>query len=345
MVNCVLKDGDKDLDTREITRVGYNCEAGERGVGKDCEVCETGQTSRAGVGDCFAGNSSCLEGYWGIEENCQPCPDKTTSSPQAVKFQECFPDVSYCKEGQYGYGYDCSLCPGGETTKPHTKKETGCFIPTDLTIPIVGGAGGLAAVLVFGVIFCLVLRRRKAQNSQVVKSMKTTLVGSADIDAVSSGDTVQQNIPSIPYDIELENPECLYSVVNKKCANQDSDKEMHSQVQSDSPDVTYAAVIKANQTKTTSKAMNQEPKTTKCSEDSLKMVSLEVSEDMTYAKLGEVNGFHCTDDEKIGNEESACSCLERSESVIGARGLEKKESHISAFELDGDPLYADMADR
>ena len=64
VVNCVLKDGDKILNTRNITRVGYNCAVGEGGVGKDCEVCEPGQTSVAGVGECFAGKSCCTEGSY-----------------------------------------------------------------------------------------------------------------------------------------------------------------------------------------------------------------------------------------------------------------------------------------
>ena len=50
VVNCTLKDNDKDLDTRQITRAGYNCEAGEGGVGKYCEECITGETSVAAKG-------------------------------------------------------------------------------------------------------------------------------------------------------------------------------------------------------------------------------------------------------------------------------------------------------
>ena len=91
VVNCVLKDGDKVLNTRNITRVGYNCTVGEGGVGKDCEVCEPGQTSVAGVGVCFAGKSCCTEGSWGIDGDCYICPDNQTSSFHAVKPQECFP--------------------------------------------------------------------------------------------------------------------------------------------------------------------------------------------------------------------------------------------------------------
>ena len=91
VVNCVLKDGDKVLNTRNITRVGYNCIVGEGGVGKDCVECESGETSAAGVGVCFARKSCCTEGYWGIDGDCYLCPNNQTSSFHAVKPQECFP--------------------------------------------------------------------------------------------------------------------------------------------------------------------------------------------------------------------------------------------------------------
>ncbi|KAL5262981.1 hypothetical protein ACHWQZ_G008406 [Mnemiopsis leidyi] len=127
VVKCVLKDGEKVIETREITRVGYNCEAGERGVGKGCEVCGTGQTSVAGIGHCFPANSSCSEGSWGVGEDCTSCPDNKTSFSGVVKTQECFDDVSFCKARQYGYGTNCSLCPNGMTSKPHAKKLVECY--------------------------------------------------------------------------------------------------------------------------------------------------------------------------------------------------------------------------
>ncbi|XP_063675222.1 uncharacterized protein LOC134811984 [Bolinopsis microptera] len=112
VVNCVLKDGNKVLNTRNITRVGYNCTEGEGGVGKDCEVCEPGETSATGVGECFSGKSCCTEGNWGIEGTCYPCPDNQTSSYHAVKPQECFtpapeptvPDSGYKTTMLVGWG-------------------------------------------------------------------------------------------------------------------------------------------------------------------------------------------------------------------------------------------------
>ena len=129
VVTCALRNGDKDLDTRQITKVGYKCEAGEGGVGKDCEECPARQTSKAGVGECFSPESACSEGYWGYSGvGCQPCPDNQTSRPKTVKMLECFLDVSYCLEGQYGYATNCTQCPGGKTSYAETKKEAECFL-------------------------------------------------------------------------------------------------------------------------------------------------------------------------------------------------------------------------
>ncbi|KAL5258174.1 hypothetical protein ACHWQZ_G012961 [Mnemiopsis leidyi] len=127
VINCVLNDGDKDLETRYIIRVGYNCKAGEGGIGNNCEICNTGQTSKAGIGDCFPANSVCTEGYWGVSEKCTSCPENQTSFNGTVKIQECFPDVSYCEEGLYGYESNCRLCPDGKTSYPKSKKITECF--------------------------------------------------------------------------------------------------------------------------------------------------------------------------------------------------------------------------
>ena len=38
VVKCALKDGEEDLDTWQIIRVGYRCEAGDGGVGTDCNL-------------------------------------------------------------------------------------------------------------------------------------------------------------------------------------------------------------------------------------------------------------------------------------------------------------------
>ena len=128
VVKCLLQDGDKVLETSNITRVGYSCTTGEKGVGKECKVCETGKTSEAGIGNCFPANSSCLEGSWGVDEDCTFCPANQTSFNGTVKSQECFPDVSYCEEGQYGYGNNCSLCPTETTSFSKAKKITECFL-------------------------------------------------------------------------------------------------------------------------------------------------------------------------------------------------------------------------
>ena len=127
VLNCTLKNGDTVLETREITRVGYNCKAGEGGVGKECKVCETGKTSEAGIGICFPAYSSCTEGTWGIDEECSSCPENQTSFNGTVKIQECFPDVSYCEEGQYGYENNCTTCPIEKTSFSKAKKITECF--------------------------------------------------------------------------------------------------------------------------------------------------------------------------------------------------------------------------
>ena len=143
VLRCSLKDGENVLETREITRVGYNCKAGEGGAGKECEVCEAGETSKAGIGICFPANSSCTEGSLGIQEcfpdvsfceegqygygnNCTPCPDGTTTFSKSKKVKDCFLDVSYCEEGEYGYGFNCTKCPDGTTSKSRGKKLADC---------------------------------------------------------------------------------------------------------------------------------------------------------------------------------------------------------------------------
>ena len=128
VVTCILKDGEESLTSlMNITRVGYNCKAGEGGVGKKCQLCQTGYTTLAGEGKCSREIGNCQEGYWGYQKiGCWPCPQSETSIA-AVKIQECFPDVSYCYEGQFGYGNNCNQCPNGKTSFPKTKKEVDCF--------------------------------------------------------------------------------------------------------------------------------------------------------------------------------------------------------------------------
>ena len=66
LVFCTLRDGDRVLDSRTITRVGYGCQAGEKGVGKQCVDCPDGETSTAGSSECLAVTSSCVAGEYGV---------------------------------------------------------------------------------------------------------------------------------------------------------------------------------------------------------------------------------------------------------------------------------------
>ena len=88
-VFCTVKDGTKVLGTASLTRVGYGCVVGEKGVGKDCEVCSIGETSLGGTPDCFAGASDCQEGFYGTGEDCVSCPNGKSSPAGSVKIQEC----------------------------------------------------------------------------------------------------------------------------------------------------------------------------------------------------------------------------------------------------------------
>lgn len=88
-VSCIVKDGTKVLETANITRVGQGCVVGEKGVGKDCEVCSIGETSVEGSADCFAAESDCQEGFYGIGGDCLSCPEGKSSPSASVKIQEC----------------------------------------------------------------------------------------------------------------------------------------------------------------------------------------------------------------------------------------------------------------
>ena len=208
VVNCVLKDGDKVLNTRNITRVGYNCIVGEGGVGKDCVECKSGETSAAGVGVCFAGNSSCTEGYWGIEGTCNPCPDNQTSSLNAVKPQECFTQAA------------------PEPTVPPV-------IPDEnLIAPIAGGAGGFLAVLILTSVLCVILRRKKPKEFLVGQPAQPRFTGTAEINTAYSDDPVQRTIPRHP--IDLDDSECAYANLNEtltrtKCKSKDKENTSKSQ--------------------------------------------------------------------------------------------------------------------
>ena len=88
-VLCSVQQGGKVLGTTNITRVGYGCQAGERGVEKRCEECPLGETSLKGSADCFAAQSDCKEGFYGTGSDCSPCPKGESSPANSVKVQEC----------------------------------------------------------------------------------------------------------------------------------------------------------------------------------------------------------------------------------------------------------------
>ena len=197
VANCVLKDGDKVLNTRNITRFGYNCTEGEGGAGKDCEVCKPGQTSVAGVGECFVGNSSCREGDWGIEGSCSPCPVNQTSSPNALKLQDCFPEP---------------LAPP--------------VLDASLTVPIAGGAGGFVAVLIMTAVVFLILRIKKPKEVLVGQPVQLRFTGTVEINTVYSDDPIQRKISRLSSD--LKDSECAYVVMNNTLTRNDcksKDKE------------------------------------------------------------------------------------------------------------------------
>ena len=205
VANCVLKDGDKVLNTRHITRFGYNCTEGERGVGKDCEVCKPGQTSVAGAGECFVGYSCCREGDWGIEGSCSPCPVNQTSSPNAVKLQECFP-----------------LAPAPPAPPAPPEPDA------NLTVPIAGGAaaGGFVAVLIMTAVFLLILRREKIKEVLVGQPVQPRFTGTIKINDVYPVDPIQKTIPRLPSD--LEDSDSAYVVMNNTLTRNDcksKDKE------------------------------------------------------------------------------------------------------------------------
>ena len=301
VVNCVLKDGDKVLNTRNITRVGYNCIVGEGGVGKDCVVCKSGETSVAGVGECFAVNSSCTEGYWGIEEPCNPCPDNQTSSPHAVKPQDCFPPEPE---------------PTPEPTVPHVPTEPP--VPdANLIAPIAGGAGGFVAVLILTSVLCAILRRRKPKEFLVGQPVQPRFTGTAEINTAYSDDPVQRTIPRHP--IDLDDSECAYANLNEtltrnNCKSKDKENTLKSQ-QFSSTDRSYTEMT----------AMASRPS--------------EVEEDTPYANLDEVKRVHSTDKDEEG-EESTLARLERPATVKKVTQSGKMPSNNGGVGLKEEPLYA-----
>ena len=125
-VLCKVTDGDKVLDTKNITKVGFGCVSGEKGVNKGCEECPQGETSQAGSMECLQAQSQCEKGTYGVEEDCEVCPRGTTSPKNAVKVHECILALSSCEEGSYGSGNDCEVCPKGEISPASSVKIQEC---------------------------------------------------------------------------------------------------------------------------------------------------------------------------------------------------------------------------
>ena len=312
VLKCSLKDGENVLETREITRIGYNCEAGEGGVGKKCEVCENAQTSVAGIGNCFPANSSCTEGFWGIDEDCascptnqtsfngivkiqecfpdvsnceegqygysidcKPCPSGATSFSKAKEIEECFPDVSYCEEGSYGYGTNCRLCPSGTTSSPKSKKVTECHVTDkNLLISIGGGAGGLFVVLVSVAVSCHLIRRRKVR--------KSTLEMNSEInDALSNYDEENASpaYPSVSEHVE-------YATISRALPKLDT-----------SCDETYAVISRGDksQEKKSKELLDSKRDTSPDSIGNPTKVPADLDDDDAYAKLGDVKRVYSFD--------------------------------------------------
>ena len=333
VLRCSLKDGENVLETREITRVGYNCEAGEGGVGKKCEVCENAQTSVAGIGNCFPANSSCTEGFWGIDEDCASCPANQTSFNRTVKPQECFPDVSYCEEGSYGYGTNCRLCPSGTTSSPETKKVTECYVPDKnlLIRTIGGGAGGLFVVLVSVAVSCFLIRRRKVR--------KSTLEMNSEInDALSNVDEENASpaYPSVSEHVE-------YATISRALPRHDA-----------SCDETYAVISRGDKSQEKKSKELLESKRD-ASPDSIGVptkVPADLDDDDAYAKLGDVKRVYSFDHL---DEESVYSKLDtpNSSKKTQVEFVKIESDHIDSnvddgqpgIEVDEDPIYANEVER
>ena len=125
-VLCTLYDGDRILNTKNITKEGFGCMAGEKGKGKSCEECPTGETSHSESLECFSVKTKCEEGTYGMGDDCKICPRGTTSLKYAVKVQECFVIRSSCDEGTYGTDV-CKNCPKGEISMAGSVKVQECF--------------------------------------------------------------------------------------------------------------------------------------------------------------------------------------------------------------------------
>ena len=355
VVTCVIKDEDKVLETRDITRVGYNCEAGEGGAGKECKVCVTGQTSEAGIGICFPANSSCTEGSWGVDEECSSCPENQTSFNGTVKLQECFPDVSYCAEGQYGYSSDCKpcpsgatsfseskkieecfpdvsyceagtygygtscrLCPNGTTSSPESKKVTECYAPDkNLLIPIGGGAGGLIVVLVSITVSCLLIRQKKVR--------KSTLEMNSEINDVLSNDVGENATPANPSVSE----HVEYATINRALPKYDV-----------SCDETYAVLSRGDksQEKTSKELLESK---SDASRDSI-VVPADLDDNDAYAKLGDVKrvcSFDQVDEESVYSKLDTPNSSKKTQNRFVKTGSDIDDGQFG-IEVVEDPLYA-----
>ncbi|KAL5247542.1 hypothetical protein ACHWQZ_G019429 [Mnemiopsis leidyi] len=191
-VTCTLQDGDDILDILNITKVGYGCSAGERGVNKTCVACPLGESSTAGSVECSPVQGTCEVGMFGEGEDCKPCPWGTTSPAGAVKIQECKvvdsgclggeygtdnclvcppgttslagsvkledcdSKVGQCGRGYFGVGSECSPCPSGRDSEfGSAVKEQDCYVraqPEDLPVILGGAAGGVMFMVLLSVV-------------------------------------------------------------------------------------------------------------------------------------------------------------------------------------------------
>ena len=135
----VIKCGAYNLSTplsfTTLYRVGWNCSAGEQGVGLQCVLCDPGYTSSPGSDTCYQGNSTCIQGQHGEGGNCPWCPWSMTSNNHAVKEQECYKVTHLiCPDDYFFNNTFCNVCPFGYTSQSGAAKLQDC-VRTQSTCP------------------------------------------------------------------------------------------------------------------------------------------------------------------------------------------------------------------
>ena len=202
--SCTLYDGERILDTKNITKEGYGCVIGQRGQGKNCETCPIGETSYPESLECFPAQSQCKEGTYGGEDDCktcpwgttspnntvkiqecaavestcgegeygtvrcQPCPHGSDSAPRSVKVQDCVYRDSLCQEGFFGLGNDCSPCPSGEKSSyNHAVKIQDCYLRSagKLNVLLIAVPAAVCMLVVVGMVILFVLIRLRSTGA------------------------------------------------------------------------------------------------------------------------------------------------------------------------------------